>query len=212
MPRHYLVTYHPLCGSRRWTDWHRRPDPPFADGSIRREPDFLSRRPSISALCRAGKFAPKLQVGDQVVYMTCKRKYLGDVRRGWRLVAALEIIRAFKSHEDAAAWYRSRGLPVPSNCMVTENSPMPRSRSHTWYSDCSLVTSGDARYRRRARKFPSFLACRPLRMDLANPNQVLATDLHRIFGRIPGTQSGCSISSLEFNSLLSLMAPHVVRR
>ncbi len=39
--------------------------PPFIDYSCRREPDFMSTYPSISALCRVEKFAPRLHVLPQ---------------------------------------------------------------------------------------------------------------------------------------------------
>jgi len=49
--------------------------PPFIDSSCRREPDLESRSPSISALCRRTKFAPRLYPTDRVVYITTKGRY-----------------------------------------------------------------------------------------------------------------------------------------
>lgn len=84
-PRLYLTTYHPLvvtAAGRRASDKHNLP--PFVDGAIRREPDLEHEWPSITCLCRGEQFAPRLRVGDHVVYMTVKRRY-GMQRRHWRL-------------------------------------------------------------------------------------------------------------------------------
>src|SRR5262245_28127631 len=76
---------------------------PFIDGSCRREPDFESPFPSITATCRSGKFAPRLQVADRVAYLTVKGKYFNDRQPGWRLVAVLRVIERFETHTAAAA-------------------------------------------------------------------------------------------------------------
>ena len=70
-PRYFLSSYKPLV----WTTFGRAAALkhgllPFIDGSIRREPDLEHEHPSISCLCRAGKFAPRLRVGDVVGYIT----------------------------------------------------------------------------------------------------------------------------------------------
>jgi len=46
----YVVTYRPLESTA--TGRRVKTDPPFADGSCRREPDLESKFPSITALCR----------------------------------------------------------------------------------------------------------------------------------------------------------------
>jgi hypothetical protein len=71
--RCFLATFHPLIRTsrgRKAVQEYRLP--PFIDGSCRREPDFESPFPSITAICRAGNFAPRLRVDDQVVYLTVK--------------------------------------------------------------------------------------------------------------------------------------------
>src|SRR2546421_5308272 len=98
--------------------------PPFIDYSCRREPDFIAKYPSISALCRVEKFAPRLHEGDIAIYITCKGSYLGIKPGHWRLVAILEILKRFESHADAARWYSSRGIALPRNCLVEGNSPL----------------------------------------------------------------------------------------
>lgn len=74
----YLNSYRPLTrydeGQQAIVTYHL---PPFNDYSCRREPDFMSKYSSISALCRAEKFAPHLHEGDLAIYITCKGSYLG---------------------------------------------------------------------------------------------------------------------------------------
>ena len=76
--RCFLATFRPLIHSPGGRDAARRYGlPPFIDGSCRREPDLESPFPSITATCRAGKFAPRLVVGDRVAYLTVKGQELG---------------------------------------------------------------------------------------------------------------------------------------
>src|SRR5687768_14841588 len=109
MPRFFINTYKPLAinrAGRAASEIHRLP--PFIDGSIRREPDLEHELPSISCLCRAGKFAPRLRVGDIVAYLTTKHSFgRGTVDR--RITAVLRVIRVFADHEAAAQWFRSEG-------------------------------------------------------------------------------------------------------
>ena len=88
--RCFLATYRPLIQSASGRAAVRKHAlSPFIDGSCRREPDFESAFPSITAMCRAGNFAPRLQIGDRIAYLTVKGKYLGHHEPGWRLVAVL---------------------------------------------------------------------------------------------------------------------------
>src|SRR5687767_5574345 len=99
--------------------------PPYVDGSCRREPDFESKFPSVSALCRFTKFAPRLHEGDTIVYITVKGMYAPINRRHWRLIAILKVLKRFDSHQDAAAWYIAERIQLPGNCMVDGNPPLP---------------------------------------------------------------------------------------
>ena len=95
----------------------------------RREPDFESAFPSISASSRGKNFAPCLRPGDTVVYTTTKGRWgpaeIGRVELHWRLVAVLEVFQRFETHDEAARWYRGQGLAVPGNCVVEGNPPLP---------------------------------------------------------------------------------------
>src|SRR5437879_479234 len=67
----FLATYHPLaqtsCGRQAIREHALLP---FIDGSCRREPDFESRFPSITATCRGRNCAPRLCVfnGQRQIY------------------------------------------------------------------------------------------------------------------------------------------------
>jgi hypothetical protein len=172
--------------------------PPFIDGSCRREPDFESAFPSISALCRGANFAPRLQRNDTAVYITTKGRWLGYPEPHWRLVAVLRARERFESHEDAARWYRDQGLPLPSNCWVDGNSPIPYERTvqdsprETW----------DRGYRVRARRWPIFLATDALFLELWQPPIVTEARMVEIFGRIPTTLTPPAIPNAAVARLL----------
>lgn len=124
--RIYLNSYKPLVSRKSGLDASIAYDiPPFVDASCRREPDFESFHPSISALCRGQLFAPRVNEGDIVVYITTKGNHLRSGERHWRLVAILQVLKRFATHEEAAAWYEAQNLPLPTNCLVPGNPPLP---------------------------------------------------------------------------------------
>jgi hypothetical protein len=86
--------------------------------------------PAISCLCRAGKFVPRPEVGDRVVYLARRARYGDEALPHWRLAAVLRLARQFTSHKEAAAWYRERSLPLPANNIVPGNEAAPLDRSH----------------------------------------------------------------------------------
>ena len=120
----YLASYHPLAmNARGKSAVEKFCLPPYVDHSCRREPDFESQFPSISAICRGSKFAPRINKSDVVVYMTVKGRYCDYRDPHWRLTAILQVIKRFKSHREAAEWYENQGLEPPSNCMIRNNPP-----------------------------------------------------------------------------------------
>ena len=169
--------------------------PPFIDGSCRREPDFEAAVPSISGLCRKGKFAPRLHVGDTAIYVTTK----GDWGR--RLVAVLRVRERFESHSEAAEWYRELGLPLPSNCWVDGNPPIPYERT----AQDADERIWDIDYKRRSRNYPVFLATDPLFCKLHDPPRVTDDILIEAFGRVPGTQNPPQVHEGQALRLLELM-------
>lgn len=192
--RLFINTYRPLCG----TDHGMRAVeafelPPFIDGSIRREPDLAHEHPSISCLCRMNAFAPRLQIGDRIIYLTVKARY-AQMPNHWRMTAELVVIERFATHEQAADWYRSVGQKVPSNCMIPGNPPEPLERSVGIRATDGCVSETcnqwDARYRDRARRNGTFLVCRPVWRELGWDAPVIHGEhLIEVLGKVPFTRT-----------------------
>jgi hypothetical protein len=203
----YLNTYTPLVATaagRKASETFKIL--PFVDGSIRREPDLEHRFPSITCLCRGQMFAPRLESGDVVVYLTLKG-YYGEGEAHRRLAAILLVDRVFDRHEDAAGWYRSLDLPVPSNCMVGGNAPRPVEQSLRPDADAA---AWDAEYKARARANGTFVVCRPFqrKVNLSWKAPALHdADLRAIFGRVPGTRNPGALSMSHLQPLLDRLAP-----
>jgi len=212
----FVATYRPLVLNRlgrRAIQGHGLL--PYIDGSCRREPDFESTYPSITATCRAGNFAPRLQVGDLVAYLTVKGQYEVGQDRHWRLAAILRVVERFSSHADAARWYQEQGLPLPSNCLVSGNPPksfeltngMPpasvRRRVAAQVDPVRAVRLWNATYRGRVRRWPVFLATTPEFLELRDPPPVTAADLVAAFGGIPATLTPPAVDCGSLTRLLA---------
>lgn len=190
--------------------------PPFIDSSCRREPDFEAPYPSISGLCRVEKFVPRLEVGDQVAYLTCKIRATPKGPLTRYLVAVLEVVARFERHEDAATWYASKGLKPPSNCIVPGNAPQgydrtagiraqDRERYRSSEGDEVVLQEWNAAYSTRADICGVFLACRALHLELSSPLEVTEVALTKIFGKIRGTQTPPNITAREIAELRDLV-------
>jgi len=208
----YLVKYRPLNSTPEGQRAVARFNiPPYLDGSCRREPDFDCEFPSITALCRGELFAPHLNEGDEVVYITTKDFY-GEAFRHWRIVSRLKIVKRFDSHQDAAAWYRGKVGKVPSNCMVAGNPPLPLSHTSRAASNCAPGCGSAAatlkkwteHYQKRADTIPVFLACKTIWKELESP--VILTDQaaikilgrwERVRSRLPIKLTGAELKALE---------------
>lgn len=210
----YLASFRPLISTvpgRRAAQVFGLP--PFIDGSCRREPDFQSPAPSITALCRAGKFAPRLVPGDRVAYVTGRMSF--GQAEGWALVALLRVHARFDSHPPAAEWYRERGYRLPNNCLVEGNPPEPfertngrppvevRERLGTLGPE-RAVRLWDATYQRRAREHGVFLATSADFLELVTPPVLRRADLLAVFGRVPGTQNPGRVTPREYDALSAL--------
>ena len=207
----FLVSYRPLAvtarGRQAAKSWGI---PLYADGSCRREPDLQSHYPSITALCRGGLFAPKLCVGDEVLYITVKSAFGSKEPPHYKLVAHLRVIFCSRLHEDAAVWYETRGLPMPSNCMVSANPPVPYEQTNgkngkNWHAhpEATRLKWWDGGYRKRAKLFGSFVHCEALYLNISNPLSLLKEDFIQVFGRVPSTQNPPRISNQERDSLIA---------
>ncbi len=191
----YLPSFHPLVAGRLGSQASERFGlPPFIDGSIRREPDLQHPHPAITCLCRAGKFAPRLQPGDYIAYLTVKGRY-GAALRHHRLVAVLVAEQLFESHDMAAAWYRGKRMPLPNNLMVEGNASMPLDRSHRRNQHRDLPDDEwrrkwDLGYRARARAHGRVVGCTPLWVNTTWSAPVVSDELLiSVFGRVPGTRN-----------------------
>lgn len=207
---HYLNSFKPLCLTAQGRHAVERFGfPPFIDASCRREPDFQSEYPSISALCRGAMFAPRLRVGDRLIYMTVKSGYAPERVGHRRLVAALRVVERFASHGEAATWYREKGLPVPSNCLVDGNAPLPYEMTggvpdgkFGEVADAAeLLRRWNASYKLRARRHGAFLVCETEYINLHEPPVLTDEMLRHIFGRTPPTLTPPPISESEYVAL-----------
>jgi len=207
----FLVTYRPLAISPHGRKAASQFGPPaFVDGSCRREPDLESLLPSISALCRLKKFAPRLNVNDEILYLTVKSSF-GQQKTDahYRVVAHLKVREVFSSHSDAASWYTNQGYAVPSNCMVPRNPPIPYAQTNGYMerklrsqSEAARLKLWDGTYLKRSRQVGVFLACEPLWLELHQPPKLIVDDLVEIFGHVPGTQNPRAISVDDIHALL----------
>ena len=217
--RCFLMTFRPLAVSPAGRAAARaRRLPPFLDGSCRREPDFESTFPSITAICGAGNFASLLRVGDRVAYLTVKGRYPGNVESGWCFVAMLRVIRRFSTHRDAASWYRSKGHSVPGNCFVEGNPPIPleftnrrpppkiRKLVVAEREPARTIRLWDAAYRQRVARWPVFLVTKAEFLELNKPPLMVAADMLEVFGVIPATLKLPEIGCERLARLLALAA------
>jgi hypothetical protein len=205
-PRIFLVTYHPLVSRRAGREAIAADAdlPPFIDSSCRREPDFQSQWPSITALCRGKLFAPRLELDDVVVYLARKGHYADPDghARCHRLTAVLRVWKRFETHAEAARWYGDRGKKPPSNCMVPGNRPVPISQTgRTWKS----LDQWDAAYAERAARCGVFLVCRAEFLELRDPPVLREDALASVFrqrGGMPATLNPPAITPVEYARLL----------
>jgi hypothetical protein len=215
----YVATYRPLCSSkagRAAIAAHGLPA--YIDSSCRREPDFESPFPGISAICRAGNFAPRLNEGDRIAYTTVRGRY-GSQLPHWRLTALLQVRRRFETHEAAAAWYSASSVPPPQNCFVAGTSPYP------WdYTGGQLagelrlrcrdlpperrVQLWDATYRSRVKRWPVYLACEALFVALQDPPALTDSDWRACFGKRPATRNPQSLPEAVWLYLIAKCAAY----
>ena len=210
MSSFYLNNYQPLAASPSGREAVNAFQlPPFIDGSIRREPDLEHDYPAITCLCRGGKFAPRLEIGDIVAYVTKKRSFGLGGRAQRRLTAVLRVAHRFESHTQAKLWYDERGMSLPSNLMVPGNAAAPFEQSHRLCRSSKCLGAAktfrewDASYRARARKFPVVVGCVALKTWLGwDAPEVTDADLESVFGAVPGMQNPGEHSLREFQALM----------
>lgn len=145
------------------------------------------------------------------VYITVKGGYLNDATKHWRLSAILRVVECCSSHAEAADWYKRRHIPLPSNCMVRGNRPLPASMTTYDNGTCNAVAKEDRTYQERAREHGSFLVCEALYRELVRPELISEKIMMKAFGRIPGTRTPPRITSQGLRSLVEQLgiANHV---
>ena len=118
-------------------------------------------------------------------------------------------MRLFDAHADAAAWYRDKGLSLPSNCMVADNPSFPVSHSHRQHKRCrhpddeAFRRCWDMGYKRRARRHGRFVVCEPrvTALDWDAP-MLHDKDLEHVFGQVPGTRNPGALDATLLPALL----------
>jgi hypothetical protein len=207
MSAFYLNSYRPLAHNRLGQEACRRfGHPPFVDASCRREPDFESPFPSITAICRARNFAPRLWPGDKIIYVTNKGSITRDRRH---IVAVLEVRERFETHQAASLWYSSRRLMLPSNCLVRGNPPLDVDHTDGGLPRHNDVRRWDAKYQLRVRRTGVFLVCSPLQpIELHDPTPVTDDELISVFGRVPPLRTPPPITQRQFEMLLDVLCRH----
>ncbi len=179
-PKIYLNSFYPLsCNTKGKKAIRQFGLPKYIDGSCRREPDFESQFPCITALCRP-KFSQKLKKGDIVIYVTNK-KGIGSRK----IIAVLEVINIFENHENAANWYKENNLPIPNNLIVDETIPFELEKTHQkmgWeacIAQANSLEKWNEGYKNRAKKHPKVAQCQFLYCELNNPLNLTKINTHR---------------------------------
>jgi hypothetical protein len=207
----YMASYRPLVATDSGADAAARYSlPPYVEGSCRREPDLEHDFPGISSLCRGPSFPRRLRVGDTVVYVTIKASYPGLTVPHWRLAAVLKVIERCDNHEAAAAWYRERELPLPSNCLVEDNEPVPMHLTTGLFklegkTQRPLgVDEWDEQFQERVREEPLYFICEPLYQEVSRPPAITEPEGVRVFGEkgMPGTRSPSPLTEEQLSALM----------
>jgi hypothetical protein len=134
-----------------------------------------------------------------VAYLTRKGSYGGHPSPHWRLVAVLRIKATFPTHRAAADWHLGQGLPLPNDCIVPENPPLPADHTEDPGAD---IAEWDEHYRRRTQEHGAFTISEPLWMDLYEPRVISDAVMFDVFGRIPPTRTPPAIPDSQFRALL----------
>lgn len=223
-----LNSFRPLCmnelGQRAIKTFNF---PPFIDASCRREPDFQNPFPSISALCRQGKFAPHLRTGDIVLYMTVQGHYFHNEKHH-RIVAILQVEEVYSTHQQGQIEYSKLKVATPSNCMVSGNLPFDFEKTAGNFKTgkelkCFLelkketqLKNGerylghwDNNYLQKSQKWPSFIRTKTLYINLVDPVPVFRQDFEIIFGKLPNTRTPNRISDKQFIEISKLIGLNV---
>jgi hypothetical protein len=212
----YVTELRPLAETTKGrTAIERHKLPPFIDASCRREPDLESAFPSITALCREGRLAGILKVGDVIACTTKDFAFPAKAKTMRRLVAMLRVKhswtqhrakRGLESHEQAAGWYQQQGAGLPSNCMASDEGRMPLDRTDCYKSDLEEWDNG---YRLRAIECGAFHACEKIFCDVDDPPKFTTQQLNGWFNCIPNPREPQPLATEKFAKMLRWLANEV---
>ncbi|MBJ6145601.1 hypothetical protein [Hymenobacter sp. BT559] len=228
---YYLNSYRPLI----WTQFGQQAAinhnlPRFIDASCRREPDFESQFPSMTAICRGSQGAVRLKEGDYVAYTTVKRNYEPAAALGRYLVGGFKVLKRYTTHEEAANWYRSKALSLPSNCFVDGNNPLNFNLTGGFldtksyakeleelnkepdaiksFNYAQRINNWDAGYREKVNHNKIFIITEPIKLDFKSPILLTTPLSERIFkNKFPNTRSLRRIEDDQFWQLMDLLPP-----
>ena len=204
--RFFLCSTWPLCktaGGRRAVLQYALP--PFVNGMSRREPDLEHPRPCITASSRGRNFAPRLRLGDTVLYTTTKGRW-GEVRAPhWRLLGALAVTDTFPTHQAAAEHYRQSRLRLPSTLVVDGNPPLPVPL--TLHNGRLHDDEWDAVCRDRAAACGAVAVCQPHAVDVWDPPVLTPETMLAVFGTVLNTRTPPEITEAQADRLLDLARP-----
>jgi hypothetical protein len=193
-PAHFIQKYDPLIHYLNGQTVIP-PDQLYSDGGIRREPSFEHKQPGITSICRGFMFAPKLRVGDKIIYVTKKKP-------DRKIVCALEIIHTFPSHTAAATYYQNNNLlPLPVNCCVAGNAfRLPgNGGSNPPHTDNFYL-------QKRVIPYPVFHVCKKIKENLVQPNTIQDKVINKILGvNYDNYQNQKKITKLQFAKLVKLI-------
>jgi hypothetical protein len=213
----YLNSYKPICMTRDGRNAIVAHNiPPFVDGSIRREPDFELKNPSITSLCRPS-FVGRLQPGDKILYLTNKYSFTRGQPQHRRLAAILKVKNILQDHNAAATWYQNSGSRFPYNCVVRGNSPLPLCQSaglkwlnSTWRNRLTGATASakhlqwNAGYAGRASSKPTVAVCEVCFLNLQCPPVVNDALYRQQFGNAR-TQNAKKITCAQLQQMVNAL-------
>lgn len=196
--------------------------PAFIDSSCRREPDFENPYPSITALCRQGQFAPHLKVNDIVAYITVGGK-INPYKKGHHLVAILQVVDVYETHQIGEIEYRKNKIPTPSNCMITGNYPLQFSKTGGNFnnktqekmflarSEVEKEKIGERRiknwnneYLAKSIIWKCFVKTKPLFLEINKPPLISKSDFNYIFGKTPNTRNPNLITKKQLSEIAQI--------
>ena len=151
--------------------------------------------------------------------MTVKGKWFTDFDHH-RIIAILEVIDRKETHLQAKSWYTSKGLTIPANCMVDDNSPHPFLETAGRYENQKdiknfliytpekqniigdrIVKLWDNEYLQKSKKWGTFIITKPIFINLTDPPIFTDQDIQNIFNKKINTRTPKKLTPNEFKEV-----------